>query len=48
MRRKIVRTRKKTWKVKVKLDVEDWLTVVLFIVVAVAVAVKIIGEKYAF
>ena len=48
MRRKIVRTRKKTWKVRIKLDVEDWLTIILFIVTVIAVAVKIIGEKYAF
>lgn len=42
MRKKMVRTRKNTWKLKNSLDVEDWLSVIMAIIVVLMIMIKII------
>lgn len=45
MRRKLVRTRKKTWKLRNRLDVEDWLSIIMAIIIVTMILIKIIlGE----
>lgn len=42
MRKRMVRTRKNTWKLKHRLDVEDWLSVIMAIIVVSMIMIKII------
>ena len=42
MRKKMVRTRKNTWKLKNSLDAEDWLSIILTIIVVLMILIKII------
>ena len=43
MRKRMVRTRKNTWKLKNRLDVEDWLSIIMAIVVVSMILIKIIA-----
>lgn len=38
----MVRTRKNTWKLRNSLDVEDWLSVILTIIVVLMILIKVI------
>ena len=42
MKKKIVKTKKNTWKMKTKFDVEDWLSVMLIVIVVSMILIKII------
>lgn len=42
MRKKMVRTRKNTWKLKNSLDVEDWLSIIMTVIVVLMILIKVI------
>ena len=42
MKKKIVQTKKNTWKLKNKWDVEEWVTLIIFVLIFVLVLVQVL------
>ena len=42
MKKKIVQTKKNTWKIKNKWDKEEWVTLIIFVLIFVLVLVQVL------
>ena len=42
MKKKIVQTKKNTWKLKNKLDMEEWVTLTIFVLIFVLALVQVL------
>ena len=42
MKKKIVQTKKNTWKMKNKLDMEEWVTLTIFVLIFVLALVQVL------